>query len=59
MQARRQAERFDAVITAANEADLGPRGIQYIHSGSVDERERAAALVSLPPRRFAGVRGDQ
>ncbi len=31
MQARRRADRFDAVITAANEADLGPRGIQYIH----------------------------
>jgi glycosyltransferase involved in cell wall biosynthesis len=31
MQARRQAERFDVVIWAANEADLGPRGIQYVH----------------------------
>jgi glycosyltransferase involved in cell wall biosynthesis len=32
MQARRRAERFDVVITAADEAiDLGPRGIQYIH----------------------------
>ncbi|MGA7872174.1 MAG: glycosyltransferase family 4 protein [Candidatus Binatus sp.] len=31
MEARRCAGRFDAVITAANEADLGPRGIQYIH----------------------------
>jgi glycosyltransferase involved in cell wall biosynthesis len=30
MEARRQAARFDAVITASNEADLGPRGIQYI-----------------------------
>jgi len=31
MEARRWAGRFDAVITAAHEADLGPRGIQYIH----------------------------
>jgi len=31
MRGRRQAERFDAVMWAANEADLGPRGIQYIH----------------------------
>jgi glycosyltransferase involved in cell wall biosynthesis len=31
MEARRWATRFDAVITASNEADLGPRGIQYIH----------------------------
>ncbi len=31
MRARRQAERFDAVIWAANEADLGPGGIQYVH----------------------------
>ncbi len=31
MEARRCAARFDAVITASNEADLGPRGIQYIH----------------------------
>jgi len=31
MQARRRADRFDAVITAAHEADLGPRGIQYVH----------------------------
>jgi len=31
MEARRWAGRFAAVITAAHEADLGPRGIQYIH----------------------------
>ena len=31
MEARRCAARFDAVITASNEADLGPRGIQYVH----------------------------
>ena len=31
MEARRCAARFDAVITASNEADVGPRGIQYIH----------------------------
>jgi glycosyltransferase involved in cell wall biosynthesis len=31
MRARRQAERFDAVIWSANEGDLGLGGIQYIH----------------------------
>ena len=31
MQARRRADRFDAVMWASNEADLGPRGIQYVH----------------------------
>jgi glycosyltransferase involved in cell wall biosynthesis len=29
--ARREARRFDAVLAANNEADLGPTGIQYIH----------------------------
>ena len=31
MRARLQAGRFDAVMWASNEADLGPRGIQYVH----------------------------
>jgi glycosyltransferase involved in cell wall biosynthesis len=40
MQARRWAERFDAVITAANEADLGARGIQYVHFPEVLLKEK-------------------
>ena len=40
-QARRRAQCFDAVITAANEADLGPRGIQYIHFPEVLSKESA------------------
>ncbi len=29
--ARRMADDFDVVVTAHNESDLGPRGIQYVH----------------------------
>jgi glycosyltransferase involved in cell wall biosynthesis len=42
MLARRQGERFDAVITAANEADLGPRGIQYVHFPEMLSKETEA-----------------
>jgi glycosyltransferase involved in cell wall biosynthesis len=42
MQARRRAARFDALITAANEADLGPRGIQYIHFPEALSKETEA-----------------
>jgi glycosyltransferase involved in cell wall biosynthesis len=31
IRARRRASSYDVVITAHNESDLGPRGIQYVH----------------------------
>ena len=36
--ARRLAPDFDVVISASNEADVGPRGIQFVHYPRFDER---------------------
>lgn len=42
--ARRLAPDFDVVISASNEADVGPRGIQYVHYPRLDPQRPAVDL---------------
>jgi glycosyltransferase involved in cell wall biosynthesis len=42
--ARQLAAAFDVVISASNEADLGPRGIQYVHYPRLDPERPAIDL---------------
>jgi glycosyltransferase involved in cell wall biosynthesis len=64
--ARRRAARFDVVITAHNESDLGRRGIQYVHFPKLDPRrpdlglrwyQRRPVLVAAYHRACAAATG--